>query len=292
MKAIATYLLFVGAVIVLSFSIVLYTVKSGIPASPSLRAIAEVSGIRRVPSKSTSARLVSASNESEGVEAQNDNFAVVIEPVVTNYSYEVWEDFEFDYGRQNEIIPDPDMVYKNSFSEQPLVDEDFYQGKFENAAAGVLGLNRMPVLTPGMSIGVVRDRYINIRGNNGYVRPANGYYFGSGVCWSTSTLGFLLDNANSDFRDRYGLDLFVYGRGDRAPHGDYYETYGGRGYTILQAAEGVPVQDYRFTVNPAISKVPELADLKMKIVMLASDDHASAAYGQSIAGYIVSNKDF
>lgn len=292
MKAIASYLLFVGAVIALSFSIVLYVVKSDIPASPQIRTIAEVSGFKRSPSKSSTAYLVSASADTDGVLATNDNFEVVIDPGQTVLAYEVWEDFEFDYGKQSTPAVDVDMTFKNSFSEQPLVEKDYYQGKYENAAAGVNGLNRMPILRPGDSIGVVREMYINIRGRNGYVRPSNGFYYGSGVCWSTSTLGFLMDNANDDFNEKYGIDLFVFRGYDRAPHGTYYETYGGYGYTILQAAEGVPVQDYKFTVNPEISSIPELSDLKLKVVMLASNEHETAAYGQSIAGYILSNKDF
>jgi hypothetical protein len=54
----------------------------------------------------------------------------------------------------------------------------------------------------------------------------------------------------------------------------------------------VPLQDYRFTVNPVLATMPELADLKLKIVMLATTDHPTASHGQSIGGYILSNKEF
>ncbi|MCA9383043.1 hypothetical protein KC909_01635 [Candidatus Dojkabacteria bacterium] len=211
---------------------------------------------------------------------------------------EITYDFEDVYGSRSEFQGElhSDMVYVNSFTELPLYYQDYYWGKYENAAAGADGLNRMPILNAGDEIGVVTDKYINIKSYNGYIQPAYGYYFASGVCWSTTTLGTLMNNANADFQAKYGMDLFVFEYGDRSPHSDWYQTYqpanNGYGYSVYQISEGVPGLEYRFKVNPEIANVPELADLEVKVVMMYSDTHDTAAYGQSIAGFIASNKEF
>ncbi|MFQ5493480.1 MAG: hypothetical protein ACE5DX_04965 [Candidatus Dojkabacteria bacterium] len=180
----------------------------------------------------------------------------------------------------------------NHVEELPLYRQDYYWGKFENAKAGVDGLNDIPVLKPGDSVGVVKDKYINIESWKGYIQAAHGYYFGSGVCWSTSALGLMMDGANERFRDSYGIDLFVYDSWDRAPHGTWYSTYGGYGYTILQISEGNPLQDYRFRINPKISQIEDLEDFELKIIMLSSREHPEAYNGESIAAMLISNRDF
>jgi hypothetical protein len=231
-----------------------------------------------------------------GSQSHQDNFPIInVMSDVTNFD-EV-EDFEFTYGKQDlsKIELESDMIYKNSFTEQPLFWPDYYYRKYENAVAGANGLNKMPILLPGKSIGVIKDRYIDVKIHNGYVQPP-GYYFASGLCWSTSALGAMMDQANTEFKAKYGVPLFTFRPGDRAPHTDWYRTYlnsnNGRGYTVLQMSSGVPVQDYRFTVNPELKNVPELADIKIKIVMLYSREHETAAAGQSIGGYIISNKEW
>lgn len=183
---------------------------------------------------------------------------------------------------------DSDMIFQFAATEMPLFAEDFYYRKYENAAAGAIGINNIPVLKPGSRIGVIKDKYISIRTYRGFVQPP-GYFFGSGVCWSTSLLGTMMDNANKKFREKYNLDLFVYNSRDRAPHPNSYKTYGGRGWTIMQATEGVPIQDYAFTVNPEISKNPAIAGIKLKIVMIATDKHETASHGQSLAAYLLTN---
>ncbi|MBW7953448.1 hypothetical protein H3C67_01545 [Candidatus Dojkabacteria bacterium] len=293
MRAVIAYLCFVFFVLISSFLTVIFTVRSGIVNNPQFSVFSGISGLGRLPNIHNQFYHLSPIHLREGTNAAADNFRVVINNPTISYKYEEIADFEYDYGRQTITLEDnPDMVYKNSFSEQPLFAEDYYYGKYENAAAGVLGLNKMPILRPGDSIGVVKDKYINIKTWNGYIRPTNGYYFGSGVCWSTSALGQLLDNANKSFKEKFGVDLFVYKKGDRAPHGDYYKTYSGRGYTVFQASEGVPLQDYRFTINPEIAGNKDLEGLKLKIVMLATNEHATASHGQSIGGYIISNIEF
>lgn len=185
---------------------------------------------------------------------------------------------------------DPDMTFQFAATEMPLYSEDYYYRKYENAAAGAIGINNIPVLKAGSRIGVIKDKFISIRTYRGFVQPP-GYFFGSGVCWSTSLLGTMMDNANKKFKEKYNLDLFVYNSRDRDPHPDSYRTYGGRGWTIMQATEGVPIQDYAFTVNPEISNNPEIADLKLKIVMIATDKHETASHGQSLAAYLLTNKE-
>jgi hypothetical protein len=188
---------------------------------------------------------------------------------------------------------DEDMVYHNTFKELPLFPVDYYSGKYTNAVAGVRQLNRMPVMKPGESVSVIGDRYMVITSQNGYVKPPH-YVYGSGVCWSTSVLGAMLDDANVAFKAKYGVDLVVYRSGDRAPHGGYYPTYTNNhhGYTVLQKAVGVAVQDYTFRVNPQIKNIPGMADLKIKIVLVNTNKHPTGVYGESIGAYIISNKEF
>ena len=200
-------------------------------------------------------------------------------------------DFELNYERPALGVTDSDLAYKTAFLELPLIGRDYYLGKYENAVAGTVGINKIPPVKPGEKVGIVRQKFINIKAWNGYIQaPAR--YFGSGVCWSTSALGLMMDKSNAQFKNKYGLDLFVYKAWDRAPHPDYYETYKGNGYTILQLSEGNPLQDYTFTVNPAIKEIPDLAGLKIKLVMLHRSDHKTASHGQSIAGYLLPNKEF
>lgn len=178
----------------------------------------------------------------------------------------------------------------------PLVAQEYYWGKYENAKAGVQGLNKIPVLTPGDDIEVVTEKYINIKSENGYIQPAYGYYYASGVCWSTTVLGGLMDNANADFQKKYGVNLFVFEYGDRSPHSKWYKTYeqanGGYGYAIYQLSEGNPGLEYRFKVNPELDNIDELKDISLKIVMMSTDSHDKAYEGQSIGGYILSNIEF
>lgn len=200
--------------------------------------------------------------------------------------------FKFYTGTDmSQIKVDPDMIYNNSFTELPLFDVDYYWGKYLNARAGATQLNYMPILTPGNSIGIIRDKFINVR--QGYTQPPH-YYYGSGLCWASSTLGALQDKANVDFRAKYGIDLFTFNPGDRTGHGGIYLTYTNNhhGYTIYQLGYGSGAPDYRFTINPALKNIEGLSDIKIKIVLLYSDTYPTASHDEALAGYIISNKEF
>ena len=189
------------------------------------------------------------------------------------------------------IKVDPDMIYSNSFTELPLFDSDYYWGKYHNGRAGAMQLNYMPIFVPGNSVGILRDKYVNIR--EGYIKPPH-YYNGSGVCWASSTLGALQDKANADFRAKYGVDLFIFNPGDRTGHGGTYMTYTNNhhGYTIFQISYGSGAPDYRFTINPDLKNIEGLSDIKIKIVMLYTEKYPTASHGEALAGYIISNKQF
>jgi hypothetical protein len=225
------------------------------------------------------------------ISTNTSNYIAVTQSPFLNASYE-----KLAYYSETDLSSirvDSDMVYKNSFREMPLHPTDYYYNKYTNAVAGVKQLNTMPIMTPGTSIGIIRNMYLVIIPKYGYVRPPH-YVYGSGVCWTTSAMGAMMDEANDAFKKKYGIDLFIYRSGDRAPHGGIYLTYtnGNHGYTVLQSGIGNPAQDYRINVNPAISKIPGLSDLKIKLVLLNSSKHPTGAYGESIAAYIVSNKQF
>ena len=189
------------------------------------------------------------------------------------------------------IKVDADMIYSNSFTELPLFDSDYYWGKYLNARAGAIQLNRMPVFVAGDATGIIGGKFINVR--EGYTQPPH-YYYGSGLCWASSTLGALQDKANVDFRAKYGVDLFTFNPGDRTGHGGLYMTYTNNhhGYTIFQIGYGSGAPDYRFTINPALKNIEGLRDIKIKIVIMYSDTHPTASHGESLAGYIISNKPF
>jgi hypothetical protein len=230
-------------------------------------------------------------NYFSSIMSNNSNYIAVTQSPFLNSNFEKLAYYsETDLSN---IRVDSDMVYKNTFKELPLYAVDYYYNKYTNAVAGVRQLNTMPIMTPGTSIGIIRNLYLVIIPKYGYVRPPH-YVYGSGVCWTTSTLGAMMDDANVAFKKKYGVDLFIYRSGDRAPHGGFYPTYtnGQHGYTILQSGIGNPAQDYRINVNPAISRIPGLSDLKIKFVLLNSSKHPKGAYGESIAAYLISNKEF
>lgn len=278
-------------------NVVTYAVNSGLIPLEGDNSVLITAGLIRESTHSSldNASLSKYTKEDLGLNAEKDNFPIVID---SSYEFEELKDHELNYGSQKEVSLsfDNDMIFSNSFTEQPLYSEDYYWGKYENGKAGADGLNRMSILKPGNSVAVIRDGYINVRTTNGYIQPASGYYFASGLCWSTSAMGAVMDQANIDFKLKYGIDLFTFNYGDRAPHSHYYRTYGnsnnGRGYTVMQSSPGVAKQDYKFTINPELANNPETKNIKIKIVMVATNEHESATYGQSIGGYIQSNLEF
>lgn len=233
-----------------------------------------------------------ASQFYQGKDSYKDNFAVYSDNGII---------FAEDAFPSDDNLPavagesiDPSLSYQFAYTELPLHKNDYYWGKYLNAAAGVRELNRMPTLAPGNRIRVIADGYLSLNPRNGYVRPQNGYFFGSGLCWSTSALGQMMDNANNQFKERYGIPMFVFARGDRAPHADWSHTYKdsnrGYGYTVIKISSGGG-QDYGFTLNPAIKNIKELEGLKIRIVLTYRNDHPSAYKGESIGAYIMANKD-
>lgn len=190
-------------------------------------------------------------------------------------------------------IPDH-LTFKGVEVDYPLTPEDYYYGKYENGKAGADEINKVPVLRPGDRVRLIRDGYITLYRGNGYVMPGKGYYYGSGLCWSISVVGGMMDDANSEFQTKWGIPLFVFQPGDKAGHGKTYSTYeasnNAHGYSVIKLRYGGG-QDYSFTVNPEIENIPELKDLELKLVMTSTDVHETASYGQSIGGHILTNKD-
>lgn len=298
-KLVALYTL----VFVINVVFVLAVVKlvdAGKIDNGELRAYFSFAGIKKYTPSSDEIIASTESGGGEDIVLNPDQMSSYFTQILTNQknlnSREIPQLSEkaFLYAETTDMSPiqvDADMIYSNSFIELPLYDVDYYWGKYHNARAGARQLNYMPILVPGTSIGIIRNVYINIR--EGYIKPP-GFYNGSGVCWSSSTLGAIQDKANADFRAKYGVDLFTFRPGDRIGHGHSYPTYtnGGYGYTIFQNGVGIPGTDYRFTVNPNLKKIEGLSDIKVKIVMLYSDKHPNASHGQALAGYVISNKEF
>jgi len=223
-----------------------------------------------------------------GSAAYKDKFPVLID----------YEENERLYADADLVLGktiDPDLIYQKLLIELPLVREDYYWGKHINATAGINEINQIKILYPGDRIRIIRDGYLTMSSKRGYVNPGGGIMYASGVCWSTSALGTLMDEANKVFTHKYQLPLFVFNRGDRAPHPTRYATYApsnhGLGYSVVKRAGG-SCSDYSFTVNPALKDHPILKDIKINIVMTSSQSHDSAFKGQSIGGYLQTNIDF
>ncbi len=192
----------------------------------------------------------------------------------------------------NEYYDAATFQYKYYEVNFPLKPVDYYWRKWENGRAGAAELNRMPDLGPGDRIQVINGGYITMSPSRGYIRPQNGYYFASGVCWSTSALGGFMDKANWYFLQKFHLPLFTYNNRDRVGHPHNYPTYadanGGYGYTIFKSGNhGAP--DYGFNINPALKNDPFLKNLRIKIVMTWSNNFPGASHGQSIGAYMLTN---
>lgn len=205
-------------------------------------------------------------------------------------------DIELEAGRssvEKTLKLNEGMIYENYYVEMPLYGEDYYYGKHINAKSATSELNQMPVLRAGDRVEVINDGYLSMDKSYGYVKPGEKFYYASGVCWSVSTLGLLMDDANAGFIDKYGIPLFTFDNGDRYPHSHSYKTYNpsnyGYGYTVVKV--GDYATDYKFTVNPEIETIAELEDFEIKIVLNARNDHGWGYGGESIEGYILTNKD-
>jgi hypothetical protein len=190
---------------------------------------------------------------------------------------------------------DSELILNKGLIELPLVSYDYYYGKHINAAAAANEINYIGILEPGDRIRVISDGYVTFSGSRGYISPGSGFMYASGVCWASSTLGTLMDEANRVFNRKYDMPLFIFYYGDRSPHPHYYSTYRnsnyGYGYAVVRHPGG-STADYKFTVNPELKNIPKFENLKIKIVMVARTDNPDAFLGQSIGGYLKSNVDF
>jgi hypothetical protein len=223
-----------------------------------------------------------------GREAYKDKFAVITGEIP-----------------EEEPLPDKSQVlgqfdiaelpYKKNLIEMPLYPQDYYYGKHANATAGINEMNLMPILTPGSRVRVIGDGYVTMARGRGYVSPGSGFLFASGVCWSASALGMLMDETNKVFMMKYDIPLFTFAPGDRRPHPHWYKTYQfsnrGLGYSVSKTPFGGGT-DYRFYLNPNLAGHPRFKDIKVKIVMVSQNDHPTAFQGQSIGGYVMTNIDF
>lgn len=188
-----------------------------------------------------------------------------------------------------------ELIYQKYYVELPLAAEDYYYGKYINATVAVKELNNMPVLQPGDKIQIITDNYLTFGTGAGYIKPGEGFYYASGVCWTVSTLGMEMDVANKEFRNKYGIDLFTFEKGDRYPHSKSYKTYAssnnGYGYTVAKTLNGAS-PDYTFTVNPKLANDARFENLQIRIVLGSSSTHPTAYKGQVISAHIETNIDF
>ncbi len=189
--------------------------------------------------------------------------------------------------------PGKSLKYQKYHVELPLQAQDYYYGKFINASVAAREINRVPILKPGDRVELIEGGFITFNNENGYIKPAGDFKHASGVCWSTSTLGMLMDNANSKFQSKYKKPLFVFEAWDRYGHKKPYATYKGSNYGWGYAVAKEPAKtfDYKFTVNPELKNDEKFKDLKIKIILTASQKHSWGYAGQVIGGYLEVNKD-
>jgi len=189
----------------------------------------------------------------------------------------------------NKLSPEYKLLVYN----QPLTREDYYWGKHINATAGGNEISRMRVLKPGDKISLIGSGYITLGRNKGYVAPGRGYYYGSGLCWSVSTLGGMMDQANAKFKKKYGINLFIYQGGWRRGHSHRYSTYmtsnNGWGYTVAKiGGRGSP--DYSFQVNPQINNIPSLRGVHILLRVSGVGGMKGAYKGQGMVAALYSDK--
>ncbi|MBN2015500.1 hypothetical protein JW766_01575 [Candidatus Dojkabacteria bacterium] len=210
------------------------------------------------------------------------------------YNLANYTNVAYAQGGETLVEDDKDMVYKKLYVELPLYPEDYYYGKHLNATAAVNELNSIPPLRPGDRVQVINDGYITLNSAKGYIKPPGDFYYASGICWSVSAFGAVMDEANRKFEREYGMQLFIFNYADRIAHNDYYRTYVasnfGYGYTVVKMPDWVT--DYKFTVNPELMNHQYFKNLKVKIVMVSTTDNSRGYAGQSIDGYILTNLDF
>jgi hypothetical protein len=175
----------------------------------------------------------------------------------------------------------------------PLKKEDYYWGKFENGSAGAKELNKIGTLIPGDRVEVIGDGYITLNKSAGYVQP-RGHYYASGLCWSISAMGGMMDQVNKQFRVEYGMDLFIFKPGDRYGHSVNYSTYkpsnNGWGYTVSKIMDGVGQPDYKFQINPDVKNLPGFSDLELNMQLGSSSNTKGAYKGQMIYANLLANK--
>jgi hypothetical protein len=174
----------------------------------------------------------------------------------------------------------------------PLYAEDYYYGKHINASVTAEELNTLPIMKPGDSFSILADGYLTLESPKGYIQPPGDFMYASGACWTVTTFGYLMDEANKEFINKYGEPLFTFGYWDRYGHEHAYRTYSpsnyGYGYSVSKY-KGQPAADYTFTVNPNLKEIPELRFLKIQIVMASANDYPGAYNGEAISGYILVN---
>ena len=231
------------------------------------------SDINPIPLENTSTDLISE------VSAED---TIVYEPEDENKSalLEIPSPLEFTYP-----------IYKYTEVELPLVQNDYYWGKYVNASVAASEVNTIGELAPGDNRSLLNDGIITLEEDAGYIKPASGYYFASGVCWTSTTLGYLMDEANAKFIAEYNMPLFVFSTNDRLPHKVTYPTYknvnSGYGYSITK--NGDYYFDYIFQINPALANDPVLKDLRAKIVMTPKNDNPAGFNNESIGAYLLTN---
>jgi hypothetical protein len=193
-------------------------------------------------------------------------------------------------------IPEKNEIkHKTTYVELPLIAADYYYGKHINASIAAKEINTMPVLMPGDRVAILANGYLTMSAGKGYIKPYGDFMYASGVCWATSTLGALMDEANRQFLEKYDMPLFIFEYGDRWPHKDPYATYnasnGGYGYSVSRIG-GYPAADYRFTVNPKLLEDPELVNLQLRIDMGSTESHSWGYAGQAVNATLYSNIEF
>jgi len=176
----------------------------------------------------------------------------------------------------------------------PLSAQDYYFGKFINAKVAVNEINSIPILIPGDKISLISDNYLTFDQSKGYIDPdgTGSILYASGTCWSVSTLGSAMDQANIEFEKQYGLPLFVFTNGDRIPHNQSYLTYqtsnNGYGYTVSKVGN-VAGADYKFTINPELANDSRFDDLEIQIKLEGNENDPNGYLGQAIEGTVLIN---
>lgn len=202
-----------------------------------------------------------------------------VQPV---FAYDVISEQAFGNKENSENEGEIPQGSVEFYIDLPLFEADYYEGKYENAVAAMTEFKyNVDFIKPGDEIGLYRYQLLTMSPTFGYVDTDSGW--GSGTCWFVTTMGGLIDQANVQWKEQYGYELFIIH--ESHPHPIFFKSYpvnNGYGYNIQSLSDGTR-KDYIFSVS-------ELAQNDVDVLWFefsSTESDPNAYLGQSVSGKLV-----